>query len=341
MPAPLQSGSMPSVTLDDVAAAAGVSRSTASRAINGGRKVSPEAQTAVDDAVARLGYSPNPAARTLVTRRTGSIALVLPEPDARILSDPFLAGLLRGVSDGLYGTDLQLVLLLARRGEPPGRTARYLRSGHVDGAIVASHHADDQLEERLADGHLPVVFVGRPFTDYGLHYVDTDNQAGGVLAARRLLDRGCQRMGTVTGPMDMPAAVDRLEGWQRTVVDAGLPAAITHGDFTVEGGASAAAELLDRDPEVDGIFVASDLMAVGAMQVLASRGRRVPDDVAVVGYDALGAAGRTSPRLTTVYNPLVEMVAAATQTLLAMLAGEPAPAEPRILAPELVEGGTA
>ena len=340
-PTPVQSGLMPSVTLDDVAAAAGVSRSTASRAINGGTKVSPAAQAAVDDAVVRLGYSPNLAARTLVTRRTGSIALVLPEPDARILSDPFLAGLLRGVSEGLYGTDLQLVLLLARRGEPPGRTARYLRSGHVDGAIVASHHADDQLDDQLADGQLPAVFVGRPFTEFGLHYVDTDNLAGGVLAARRLLERGCRRMGTVTGPMDMPAAVDRLEGWRQTVAGAGLSAtAISHGDFTVEGGARATAELLDREPEVDGMFVASDLMAIGAMQVLASRGRRVPEDVAVVGYDALGAE-RTSPRLTTVHNPLVEMVAAATQTLLEMLAGDPSPPGPYILAPHLVEGGTA
>ncbi|HIZ35172.1 MAG TPA: LacI family transcriptional regulator [Candidatus Ruania gallistercoris] len=339
---PVQSGRMGSVTLDDVAAAAGVSRSTASRAINGGTKVSPAAQAAVDDAVTRLGYAPNPAARSLVTRRTGSIALVLPEPDARILSDPFLAGLLRGVSDGLSGTDLQLVLLLARRGEAPGRTARYLRNGHVDGAIVASHHADDQLEDQLADGRLPAVFIGRPFTDCGLHYVDTDNEAGGVLAARRLLDRGCRRLGTITGPMDMPASVDRLEGWRRTVTGAGLPAgAIGHGDFTVDGGARATAELLDREPDLDGLFVASDLMAIGAMQVLAARGRRVPEDVAVVGYDALGAAGRTAPRLTTVYNPLVEMVAAATQTLLTVLAGERPPTEPQVLAPELVEGGTA
>ena len=342
MSAPVKSGPMASVTLDDVAAAAGVSRATASRAINGGQKVSAKAQTAVDEAVARLGYSPNPAARTLVTRRTGSIALVLPEPDARILSDPFLAGLLRGVSDGLYGTDLQLVLLLARRGEAPGRTAQYLRSGHVDGAIVASHHADDQLDEALSDGRLPAVFVGRPFTRCGLHYVDTDNAAGGALAAGQLLNRGCRRPGTVTGPLDMPAAVDRLEGWREQVTGAGLPTtAITHGDFTVDGGARATAELLDLDPEVDGLFVASDLMAIGAMQVLAESGRRVPQDVAVVGYDGLGAADRVSPRLTTVHNPLVEMVAAASQTLLSMLDGEPAPAEPRIFAPQLVEGGTA
>ncbi|SEE89481.1 LacI family DNA-binding transcriptional regulator [Ruania alba] len=334
----------PNVTLDDVAQAAGVSRSTASRAINGGQRVSPEAQVAVDDAIARLGYSPNPAARSLVTRRTGSIALVLPEPDARILSDPFLAGLLRGVSDGLMGTDLQLVLLLARKGERPGRTARYLRSGHVDGAIVASHHREDHLDEQLADAQLPVVFVGRPFVDSGVPYVDTDNTAGASIATTRLLARGCRRIGTVTGPMDMTGALDRLEGWRQTVSEAGLATdAVTHGDFTVEGGARATAELFETHPDLDGVFVASDLMAVGAMQVLADLGRRVPDDVAVVGYDNLGVAERTTPRLTTVYNPLVQMVAAATETLLAMLDGGPAPAQPRVLTltPELVEGGTA
>ncbi|WP_246465100.1 LacI family DNA-binding transcriptional regulator [Ruania alkalisoli] len=333
---------MPTVTLDDVARAAGVSRSTASRAINGGRKVSPEAQRAVDDAVAMLGYSPNPAARTLVTRRTGSIALVVPEPDARILSDPFLAGLLRGVSDGLTGTDLQLVLLISRQGERPGRTARYLRGGHVDGAIVASHHEQDHLDDQLADAALPVVFVGRPLSDSGLHYVDADNVAGGAIAARRLLERGCRRIGTVTGPMTMPGGLDRLAGWEQEMTRAGRATdAVTHGDFTVEGGARATVELVEAHPDLDGIFVASDLMALGAMQVLTERGVRVPEDIAVMGYDNLGVAERTTPRLTTVYNPLVEMVAAATATLLDMVDGAPAPAGPQVLSPYLVEGGTA
>jgi DNA-binding LacI/PurR family transcriptional regulator len=150
-------------TLDEVAQTAGVSRSTASRAINGGLRVSPEAQAAVDAAVAQLGYTPNRAARSLVTRRTDSIALVVPEPDERILTDPFLAGTMRGVSAALGGTDLQLVLLFARPDEQPGRIVRYLSSGHVDGAIVASHHRDDELEEALLAARLPAVFVGRPF----------------------------------------------------------------------------------------------------------------------------------------------------------------------------------
>ncbi|NOV99363.1 LacI family DNA-binding transcriptional regulator [Isoptericola chiayiensis] len=328
-------------TLDDVARAAGVSRSTASRAINGGERVSPEAQQAVDAAIARLGYAPNRAARSLVTRRTDSIALVVPEPDARILTDPFLAGVVRGVSEGLGGTDLQLVLLLARPGERPGHIARYLNSGHVDGVIIASHHKDDALEPELRSGSLPGVFVGRPFDATGLHYVDVDNRAGARVATQRLVDRGCRTIASITGPQDMTAALDRFDGWRTTLSRAGLASdVVANGDFTVEGGAAAMEQILAERPDVDGVFAASDLMASGALQVLQAHGRRVPDDVAIVGFDALGAE-RTTPRLTTVLQPVVEMVAAATSSLLDMLAGADAHPEPRIFVPRLVEGGSA
>ncbi|MBE1875630.1 LacI family DNA-binding transcriptional regulator [Myceligenerans sp. TRM 65318] len=329
-------------TLDDVARAAGVSRSTASRAINGGLRVSPEAQAAVDDAVARLGYSPNRAARSLVTRRTDSIALVMPEPDERIFTDPFLAATLRGVSAGLAGTDLQLVLLLARPGERPGHMARYLGSGHVDGVIVTSHHRGDRLEPELAGGPLPAVFVGRPFEDDGLRWVDVDNVDGGRLATRRLLERGCRRIATITGPLDMTSGVDRLSGWRAEMRAAGLPDdAVVEGDFTIAGGTEATQRLLDEHPDVDAIFAASDLMAEGALRALAARGLSVPGDVAVVGFDDLGVAASTTPRLTTLRNPAVEMVNAATSTLLALLAGEDVSPEPQVFEVELVEGASA
>jgi DNA-binding LacI/PurR family transcriptional regulator len=329
-------------TLDDVAREAGVSRSTASRAINGGERVSPEAQAAVDDAVARLGYSPNRAARSLVTRRTDSIALVVPEPDTLVLTDPFLTGVLRGVNDELAGTDLQLVLLLARNEEHPGRIARYLRSGHVDGAIVASHHRRHQLEAALTNAHLPAVFVGRPFDSGQLHYVDVDNVAGSRMAAQRLVESGRKRIGTVSGPHDMPAGIDRLAGWRDVLTEHGLPAdAVVEGDFTAVGGAAAAERLLDAHPDLDGIFAASDLMAEGVLRTLATHGRRVPQDVAVVGFDDLGVAQHTTPRLTTIHNPVVQTTQAATSTLLDLLAGAPVPAAPQIFHPYLVDGESA
>jgi DNA-binding LacI/PurR family transcriptional regulator len=329
-------GSGAAPTLDDVAREAGVSRSTASRAINGGARVSPAAMTAVEDAIARLGYAPNRAARSLVTRRSESIALVVSEPDKRLLSDPFLSAVLVGVNEGLAGSDLQLVLLLSRAGEAPGHLARYLRNGHVDGAIVVSHHRDDRLERVDA---LPVVFIGRPF-DGAVTYLDVDNVAGGRIATRRLLAAGRRRVATISGPLDMTAAVDRLAGWRAELGDAGLPTdAVTEGDFTIGGGAAAMERLLAAHPDLDAVFAASDLMAEGAMRVLAASGRRVPQDVSVVGFDDLGGPERTSPRLTTVRNPVVELAAGATATLLDLMAGG-SPSS-RVFTPRLVEGASA
>lgn len=332
----------PVPTLEEVAERAGVSRSTASRAINGGLRVSPEALASVEAAVAELGYSPNRAARSLVTRRTDSIALIVPEPDERVLSDPFFAGTLNGVSAALADTDLQLVLLISQPGES-SRTVRYLRSGHVDGAIVVSHHRHDELDRALQESGLPCVFVGRPFTDVGeVQYVDSDNLVGGRMATQHLIDLGRRRIGTIAGPLDMSAGVDRLAGWRQALTAAGLPDdAVAHGDFTIASGAGAAHELLGAHPDLDAIFIASDLMAAGALPVLSELGHAVPGDIAVVGYDNSVLATTTKPPLTTVIQPVVAMGRAATNRLLEKLHGTPRPAEPVIFAPELVIRGSA
>ncbi|PFG32477.1 LacI family transcriptional regulator [Sanguibacter antarcticus] len=308
-------------TLEEVAQTAGVSRSTASRAINGGSRVSPEAQTAVDDAIARLGYIPNRAARSLVTRRTNSIALVVPEPDERVLSDPFFAATLRGMNASLKDTDLQLVLLIDKPGETSGRIGRYLRNGHVDGAIVVSHHRKDDLESVIDVSRLPAVFVGRPFKVFpGLRFVDVDNFGGGVIATQHLIARGRRNIAHIAGPSDMTAGEDRQAGWRHALAQQGLPEGpLAGGDFTTAAGIEAMEAILAEDPTVDGVFAASDLMAVGAMRVLAKHGRSVPDDVAVVGYDDLGVAEGAIPALTTVRNPVVRMARHATDELLTTL----------------------
>ena len=305
-------------TLEQVAELAGVSRATASRAINGGQRVSPQAQAAVDAAVRRLGYQPNRAARSLVTRRTNSMAVVVPEPDERVFTDPFFAGTLRGVSRVLDAADQQLVLLIARPGHSRDRTVRYLSSRHVDGAIVTSHHREDRLAERLAEIGLPCVFVGRPQIGADqVTYVDVDNEAGGRMATELLIERGCRRIGTVAGPADMAAAVDRLEGWRQALRAAGLPDdAWVHDDFTEPGGEAATRGLLARHPDLDGLFAASDLMAVGALKALGDAGRRVPDDLALVGYDNFQVAERATPPLTTMHNPIIEMAERAASMLL-------------------------
>ncbi|KNC15067.1 LacI family transcriptional regulator [Arthrobacter sp. RIT-PI-e] len=329
----------PSPTLEDLALAAGVSRSTASRAINGGDRVSPEARAAVDRAVADLGYIPNRAARSLVTRRTSSIALVIPEPDVRVMMDPFFAVVITGITEALRETDVQLVLLMSRTGDDSARTLRYLRGGHVDGAIVVSHHRADSWARSLSETGLPTIFIGRPWdTASDVTYVDTDNEGGGRLAARHLAGIGRRRLATVAGPADMTAAVDRLRGWQAGLRDAGLPEGpVVHADFTTDGAAAAARQLLTDHPDVDGIFAASDLMALGVLEAVHASGRTVPGDIALMGYDNHAVAGTASTPLTSITQSIMQMAVRAGAMLLEEIEAPGSHPEPVVYSTELVE----
>ncbi|WP_196865354.1 MULTISPECIES: LacI family DNA-binding transcriptional regulator [unclassified Arthrobacter] len=332
---PLAAKSTP--TLEDLAAAAGVSRSTASRAINGGSRVSPEAQAAVDAAVVALAYTPNRAARSLVTRRTSSIALVIPEPDMRVMMDPFFAMVITGVTESLRDTDVQMVLLMSRS-DDSARTVRYLRGGHVDGAIVVSHHQGDSWVGPLAESGLPMIFIGRPWqSGPGLTYVDTDNYGGGIQAARHLIAAGSKRPATIAGPADMTAAVDRLRGWQAGLREAGLaPSPVEFADFTTVGAAAATRRLMDAVPGTDAIFAASDLMAVGALEVLRDRGLQVPGDVALLGYDNHSISALANPTLSTITQPMAEMAAKAGAMLLEEIEAPGTHPDPVIYPAELV-----
>lgn len=330
-----------SPTLEDVAAHAGVSRATASRVVNADPRVRASAREAVRAAVAELGYRPNRAARSLVVREPDSVSVLIHEPDERLFADPFFGGMLRGVSQRLARTRLQMVLLMGDPVRDAQRMERYLRGGRTDGVIVVSAHRAEGLVTALTETRLPTVFIGRPLAaEHAFPYVDVDNREGGRLATRRLVERGCRRIGTITGPWDMAAGVDRLEGWRDVLAESGIcDDLVEQSDFTPEGGATAMRRLLAADPRLDGVFVASDLMAAAAMAELRAAGRRVPDDVALVGFDASTAAGLTSPRLTTVTNPVSGMAVRATELLLHLLQGEEVASE--VLPTTLVPGGTA
>lgn len=328
----------PGPTLEDLALAAGVSRSTASRAINGGARVSPEAQAAVDRAVVALGYIPNQAARSLVTRRTSSIALVIPEPDVRVMIDPFFAVVITGITEALRETDMQLVLLMSRTNDDSSRTMRYLQGGHVDGAIVVSHHKADSWAKSLAQTGLPTIFIGRPWDNtFDVTYVDADNYEGGRLAAKHFASIGRTRLGTVAGPADMTAATDRLTGWKEGLREAGLTEGhVAHADFSTEGGQKAAMQLLAEDPRLDGIFAASDLMALGVINALTTVGRSIPEDVALIGYDNHTIAENTPVPLTTITQPMAAMAAKAANMLLQKLDNPEAKQIPFIYPAQLV-----
>lgn len=324
-------------TIRQVAAAAGVSRATASRVINGGHLVSPQTKAAVEAAIDQLGFTPNPVARSLATRRTGSVALVVPEPNTRLLTDPFFGNIINGLSLALEEGDLQMVLLIARDGTGTRRASRYLTTGHVDGAVVASHHRDDALNRELVASGLPSVFIGRPLDVEHAHYVDIDNTLGARLATEHLLGLGRTKVATIAGPADMTAGIDRLLGWHQALESAGLPTdAVVRGDFTTLGGADAAERLLAEHPDVDAIFCASDVMAASALAVLRAHGRAVPQDVAVMGFDDLEVAESTRPPLSTVAQPVREMAVRAGRMLIDLLAHPEKDPEPVMLSARVV-----
>jgi DNA-binding LacI/PurR family transcriptional regulator len=324
---------MTAPTLEQVAALAGVSRATVSRVVNGSPKVSPVVRAQVERAVAKLGYVPNRAARALVTRRADSVALVVSEPHARFFSEPFFAGMVRGVSAALAETGVQLLLLIAQGLPDRGRVERYVVGGHVDGVLLASLHGDDPLPVALERAGVPAVLVGRPaggvprsIGTAPASYVDADNRGGARKAVDHLAGLGRRRIATIAGPQDMGVGLDRLEGYREGLAAAGLAAAddlVEAGDFTEEGGAAAMERLLRRPGRpVDAVFAASDLMAAGALRALRAAGRRVPEDVAVVGFEDSAVARYAQPPLTTVRQPIEEMGRQATRLLLAKVAGQ-------------------
>ena len=328
-------------TLEDVARAAGVSRATASRAIRGAGKVSSAAQELVDRAVKDLGYVPNSAARSLVTRETGAVALVVAEPDERIFSDPFFGAAIAGVVEALVPTDKQLILAMRTRNGGDERLERYLGNQQVDGVVVISHHDNDQFLAVLRERAVPTVLVGRPARpDAGMPYVDLDNRLGGKLAAEHLIGQGCTRLATITGPLDMPAAQDRRQGWREGLEAAGIEeVAMSEGDFTPRTGRLGAQELLATGERIDGVFAASDMMALTALQEFEEHGLRVPDDIRVAGFDDSAMAEDSHPPLTTITNPARAMTGEATRLLLSLIKGEEVE-QPIVLTPRVLTRGS-
>ncbi|WP_406406864.1 LacI family transcriptional regulator [Streptomyces halstedii] len=353
-------------TLEDVARAAGVSRATVSRVVNGVRNVDPAIQETVRQAVSVTGYTPNRAARSLVTRRTDAVALVVSgtgvEPaaggggeaerpgegdasvrggegsfTARVFADPFFGRVVTGVVDYLRPRGIHPVLMFAEASWARDDVVSYLRQGSADGALIVSTHAEDPLPALVAEAGLPAVLYARPARPARISYVDLAHRDGARLAAEHLLARGCRRIATISGPLDIPAGADRLAGFQETMARHGHPyIPVAEGGFTQESGEAAMERLLAAHPGLDGVFAGNDLMATGACHVLREHGRRVPEDVAVVGFDDSGAAAACRPPLTTVRQPVEDMAAEMARLLLDRLAEPERPATSVIFEPTLV-----
>lgn len=309
-------------TLDEVAERAGVSRSAASRAINNTIHVSPATRRAVERAVRELGYVPNVTAQALARQKVGAVVLAASHDNAELLGDPFMGQVVVGITTALENTELDLKLLLCHPERGHDRVRRMLRRPRADGVMVMALRGDDPLQHMVDASGLPAVYGGRPLHGRPDWYVDVDNRGGGRTAAEHLVALGRRRVATIAGPADSHAAVARLEGVTDALSVAHLdPTLVEHADFTRDGGAQAMERLLRREPALDAVTAASDNMAVGALHTLRLHGRRVPQDVAVVGFDDLPIAQLAQPALTTVQQPIRSLGYEMARILLAVVDG--------------------
>ncbi|MER6112994.1 LacI family DNA-binding transcriptional regulator [Streptomyces hirsutus] len=313
-------------TIHDVAREAGVSRGTVSRVLNGGHYVSPSAAEAVNAAIRRTGYVVNRHARSLITGRSDSVGFLLTEPQERFFEDPNFNVLLRGCTQALAAHDIPLLLMIAGTQAERRRIVRYITAGHVDGVLLVSSHSGDPVAEELRAAGVPLVACGKPIgLGSKVSYVAADDRDGARDMVRHLLGLGRRRVGVVTGPLDTPGGVERLAGYKEVLAEAGLgidERLIVSGDYSRASGEAGAERLLAGAPDMDAVFVASDLMAQGVLAALHRAGRRVPQDVAVGGFDDSQAAVAASPGLTTIRQPWDRISSEMVRVLLAQVGGE-------------------
>jgi DNA-binding LacI/PurR family transcriptional regulator len=313
-------------TIHDVAAESGVSRGTVSRVLQGGQNVSPAAQEAVNAAIRKLGYVVNRAARSLVTRRAGSVAFLLSETQERLFQDPNLATLLRGCTTALAAHEIPLILIAAGTEAERRRIAPYLSAHQVDGVLLFTSNRGTPMIDLLRRAELPFVCCGKPFGQRGvLSYVAADDREGARAMVGYLLESGRKRVGHIAGPLDGPGGQERLLGYREMLTEYGVrydKRLVATGDYSRASGEDCMRQLLARAPGLDAVFVASDLMAEGALVAIDRAGLSVPDDVAVGGFDDSPVAIATRPPLTTMRQPWERISEMMVRQLLAQIEGD-------------------
>lgn len=312
------------LTLEDIGRLAGVSKSTVSRVVNDQNSVSPAVRQRVQDVIARTGFIPNIAARSLASNRSGVIGLVIPSRVHSLFEDPYFGRLIQGISAASNEAGQTLSLFLFQSEEEEERLyPRVVSSGLVDGVILTASRMGDPLMAALMEGSLPFVVIGRPDVPERVSYVDADNVGGARQAAQHLCDLGFTRIGYVGAPLSTSAGVDRLEGFRSGLAACGQkldPDLRADGLFSEQSGYEAMHKIYPLQPEA--VFVASDTMAVGALRALRELGARVPEDICIVGFDGLPSSETSAPALTTIRQPIAQTGVMAVEMLLGLLRGD-------------------
>lgn len=321
---------MKNLTLEEIGKRAGSSRSTVSRVINNQPGVSEKARRRIQKVLDETGYQPNLAARTLASSRSKVIGFVIPSRVQAIFSDPYFPRLIEGVTQTCNRHDYTVSLFLFHtKDEEEKIYPRVLRTGFVDGVIITATQMGDPIIPKLIKHDMPFVVVGRPDYTQQDHYkdrisfVDADNKKGAYTAVMHLIELGYKRIATITGPLNTTAGIDRRDGYIDALTKSGHQIdrnLIVEGDFTELSGYQAMQQLLSHQP--DAVFVASEVMALGALDLIRENGLDVPNDIALVGFDDLLPHMRINPPLTTIRQPVEQAGVKAMELLLDLLENE-------------------
>lgn len=312
---------MSDLTLEDIARQAGVSRSTVSRVINDHAGVKDDVRARVLGVIQKTGYHPNAAARTLASQRSRMIGLVLPRSVSSFFADPYFPRLTQGIATACNQYNYTLGLFLASSKEDEENIfPRVTRNGYLDGILLQSGQVGDTLIDRLIASGIPLVVAGRPPDSKCVSYIDVDNVSAAYMAVNHLIRMGRQRIGAIAGPDDTTVGIDRKAGYLKAMSERDRPvddALVVEGDFTETGGYYAMRQMLAAGP--DAVFAASDIMAIGAMRAIREAGLRIPDDIALVGFDDLPLATIPTPQLTTVRQPIDQFGFQTVQILIDLI----------------------
>lgn len=301
-------------TIKDVAKLAGVSVATVSRVVNKNGYVNKETEQKVAKAIADLHYEPNAVARGLAGKKTGSIALILPD-----ITNPFFPEMARAVEDVASRHGFTVILCNSDDvGQKEKTYIEVLKRKYVDGIIFASNTLGHEDVEQMKKNKMPLVVLDRAPATGACSVVRSQNRAGARLAVQHLLEIGCGKVAHIYGPQELVTARHRLLGYEEEAGQLAWysPSLMVPGGFSIEGGAQAVETLLARHPDIDGIFAGNDLMAIGALKKLHKMGKRVPEDIALCGFDGIAITEVTEPELTTVAQPIYEMGRLAAETLI-------------------------
>jgi LacI family transcriptional regulator len=327
------------ITIADVAARAGVSKTTVSRVLNGKGELDVATAARVRRVIEELGYVPSAPAVGLARGRTQVVGMLVPS-----LTWPWMGEVLQGAVDVVESERYALLLFTCNRGaESMRQFATQVSAKSFDGLLVIEPEGTLDYIADLYERGLPVVLIDDRGHQPGFPSVGTTNRAGGEAAARHLLELGRRRPLVITGTEEFGCTQERLAGFTEAYAAAGLPLdprLVVEGDFTFDSGRLAAKKLTEAGLDFDAIFAHNDLSAGGALQAIREAGRRVPEDVAVVGFDDIPYAAHTEPPLTTVHQPMREMGQAAARMLMSYFEGVPLPDTPDVIPTTLIVRGS-